>query len=363
MHSLLSAIKGFLTKDVKNEMETKDLAVLLRILSILYSVFFITITPLLALMTYYTIAILLLFGVGSLLACFILTYEEKTNISLRIFYITILTFSSLLTVSAGWSFNFQWNFLIILLISYFNLNMSKKEKKQKTIIVYCIAATTTFIALFFPVLREPEPAMKILCQLLTLVYYMLIFTVIAYLYSIKFNQSEEKLRQTNEKLLRMASLDALTQLPNRRSMNEHLSTLIYDNKRTGKEFCIAIADVDFFKRINDEYGHETGDYILTTLSEIFRDAMSNVGFVARWGGEEFLFTYEGMTMQQAFSQLELLRIRIAEHPFIHKGTQVHITVTFGLEEYSSILTPESAISRADAKLYQGKAEGRNRVIC
>jgi diguanylate cyclase (GGDEF)-like protein len=105
----------------------------------------------------------------------------------------------------------------------------------------------------------------------------------------------------------MASLDALTQLPNRRSMNAHLEVLVYDNDRTGAPFCVAIGDVDYFKKVNDNYGHDTGDYVLTTLSGLFQNIVKGRGSVARWGGEEFLLLYKLLSYpNKIFTKMELM---------------------------------------------------------
>ena len=138
--------------------------------------------------------------------------------------------------------------------------------------------------------------------------------------------------------------------------------LVYDNDRTGKPFCVAIGDVDFFKKVNDNYGHDAGDYVLVTLSELFRNSLKGRGMVARWGGEEFLFTFEGMNVQQAYAALELLRFQIEKYNFQHKEQNIKVTMTFGIEEYSQIIGIESTISKADIKLYEGKNNGRNKVV-
>ena len=160
----------------------------------------------------------------------------------------------------------------------------------------------------------------------------------------------------------MASTDALTTLPNRRVMNEHLTMLAYTYERTNSPFVIAIADIDFFKKINDTYGHEAGDFVLKSLAQIFKETMAGKGRVARWGGEEFLFVFENASGAQARNVLEIMRIGIEQNPFRFKDEEIHITLTFGVEDYSLVDGVEATISKADTKLYQGKTTGRNKVV-
>ena len=90
--------------------------------------------------------------------------------------------------------------------------------------------------------------------------------------------------------------------------------------------------------------------------------MKGRGVAARWGGEEFLFCFEGINGRQAYIILESLRMQIEKKKFMYKDHIINITVTFGLEEYSQIIGTEATISKADVKLYEGKASGRNKVV-
>ena len=84
--------------------------------------------------------------------------------------------------------------------------------------------------------------------------------------------------------------------------------------------------------------------------------------MARWGGEEFLFCFEGMSVKQAYGMLELLRMQIEKYNFQFKDQTIKVTMTFGLEEYSQITGFEATLSKADSKLYEGKNSGRNKVV-
>lgn len=362
VNRLLSRIKAFILKDVSNETETKELAVLLRLLCVFYVLFYVISSILIANLYLYTISVILLAFIVLLCYAFILTYDNKTVRALYIFHFTILFSSVLLTLFCGWNANFQWGILVSLMVSFFNVNSSMNTKQRfSKIMVSLLVCLSIFSHL---AINEPEIKHNInfFLQTINAFFYGLIFCYIAYLFCTKYSQAETKLRKINKSLAQTASQDSLTRLPNRRSMNEHLAALAYEYERSGKPFCIAIADVDFFKRINDSYGHDTGDYVLTTLSELFRSTMKGRGVAARWGGEEFLFCFEGINGRQAYIILESLRMQIEKKKFMYKDHILNITVTFGLEEYSQIIGTEATISKADVKLYEGKASGRNKVV-
>lgn len=362
MKSLLRKFHKLITKDINNEKEAKDLAVVLRVLSLIYIVYYIYAALSLALLYYYSHAFVALICAGLLGGCFVSTYDNQTKLARQLFNTVTICGASYFTLATGWSMNFQWSILITILVLFYSLEikMSQKLRYMKILVTLIIAlAVFTHMA---PSYREGSELFTFFFQLVHAFFYSGMLCVLAYCYCTKFNRAEDKLRQFNQKLIEMASLDALTQLPNRRSMNEHLELQVYDNDRIGKPFCVAIGDVDFFKKINDNYGHDTGDYILTILSELFRNIVKGRGMVARWGGEEFLFCFEGMNVQQAYATLEVLRLQIEKYNFRYKDQTLKITMTFGLEEYSQIIGIESTISKADQKLYEGKNNGRNKVV-
>ncbi|MBP3278932.1 MAG: GGDEF domain-containing protein, partial [Butyrivibrio sp.] len=127
-------------------------------------------------------------------------------------------------------------------------------------------------------------------------------------------------------------------------------------------FCIAIGDIDFFKNVNDTYGHEAGDFILQSLAEEFKNFMKARGFVARWGGEEFLFVLPRINGDEAMAVLDELRLIVKKREYVYKEHTIKLTMTFGIEEFSKISGVEKTIEEADKKLYLGKQNGRDQVV-
>ena len=136
---------------------------------------------------------------------------------------------------------------------------------------------------------------------------------------------------------------------------------------------IAIGDIDHFKKINDTYGHDAGDEVLKSLAKLFDDYMSEFGIAIRWGGEEFLFVFDDVNLDDAFVALDRLRLKISTLEILWKGERIPVTMTFGLTDINVMLSSKDtdsdienriheAIGDADKKLYMGKESGRNKVV-
>ncbi len=159
----------------------------------------------------------------------------------------------------------------------------------------------------------------------------------------------------------MIEQDALTELYNRRSGDKKLRQVFEESRSSGQSFAIAIGDIDFFKKVNDTYGHECGDAVLKNVSALLKQHMWHRGFAARWGGEEFLLVFENVDLTEARKQLELLMDKIHELDTLYEGQHVKVTMTFGLV-CESDKDLHTILKEADGKLYIGKTNGRNQVV-
>lgn len=159
----------------------------------------------------------------------------------------------------------------------------------------------------------------------------------------------------------MVEKDTLTGLYNRRSGSKMLQQNIQRYQEKGSPFCVALADIDLFKKINDTYGHECGDKALQNLSACFRSHMHHKGFAARWGGEEFLLVYENAHLAETRKYLETLLEDIRSMDIRFQEYHIHITVTFGVIEGNTD-DMKVLLRNADQNLYRGKSMGRNCII-
>lgn len=161
----------------------------------------------------------------------------------------------------------------------------------------------------------------------------------------------------------LATHDPLTQMLNRRAWNSALDREIKRARRYRLSLSIIMFDFDFFKTVNDQYGHRAGDETLKTISRSIRQELRDEDILCRYGGEEFLILLTGATLDNAQHSADRFRQRVAATPIHFEDMQFHITCSMGVAEYNAGMdTPESLVSRADKALYQAKNNGRNQVV-
>jgi diguanylate cyclase len=172
---------------------------------------------------------------------------------------------------------------------------------------------------------------------------------------------KQELLQALEKIQTMATRDELTGLLNRRRMQELLEQEVLRSRRSGRGFCLALLDLDHFKRINDSHGHSAGDAVLRAFAPAAQAAIRGADLLARWGGEEFVLLLTDTQLPAARAGAERLRLQI-ESLLIPVGSQgLGITLSGGLTEYRDGETLAQLLERADLMLYEAKAQGRNRI--
>lgn len=172
----------------------------------------------------------------------------------------------------------------------------------------------------------------------------------------------QKTKELLEEERHKATHDSLTQLPNREAYNERVYHELQRHKRYGRPLCLAVCDIDFFKRINDNYGHLAGDKVLKFIAQVISKRLREVDFIARYGGEEFVILLPETDADQAFTFLDKIRHVISETPFRFKDNPVQITISFGIVNFESNDTVESAFAKADKALYKAKDLGRNQCV-
>ena len=154
----------------------------------------------------------------------------------------------------------------------------------------------------------------------------------------------------------MVTKDSLTGLLNRRAC-----LMRVEECKECDAFTIALTDIDFFKKVNDSYGHDKGDEVLVYVSSVLQELAGEKGFVSRWGGEEFLLGFqEELTVVE--DKINRAAQRIREREFTEKEEKFHVTITVGLVSYEPDLSFDENIKRADELLYYGKENGRNQIV-
>lgn len=179
-------------------------------------------------------------------------------------------------------------------------------------------------------------------------------------FEMEIRRIEVNLKDKNLMLIQMASHDALTNLFNRRIMNDLLQKAGNVKREYGRDYSVCICDIDDFKKINDTYGHDCGDYVLKEVARLLVEN-SKTDQVARWGGEEFLILLRDMTAADSFSVINDVRRAISEHCYEYSGQKIKVTMTFGMSHSKYMNGKENMILQADSRLYEGKQSGKNCV--
>jgi len=174
----------------------------------------------------------------------------------------------------------------------------------------------------------------------------------------------ERLRNNGQLSIELAVTDPLTGLHNRRYMESHVGTLIEQAATRGKPLTVLVIDIDYFKSINDTYGHDAGDDVLREFAIRIRKSVRGIDLACRYGGEEFVVLMPETDMAVATTVAERLRRQIGGEPFPIQQTarRVEVTISIGL---ATLLPEEGApalLKRADQALYRAKRDGRNRVV-
>ncbi len=171
---------------------------------------------------------------------------------------------------------------------------------------------------------------------------------------------QDELRARNAELDRVSRIDMLTNIYNRRHLDEHLRSVISAARRHDRSVGVLIVDIDHFKDVNDEHGHLAGDAVLREVAARLQQAMRTEDALGRWGGEEFLAVLTDTPPDGVRVMAERLRQVIAAAPFtLDDGSQIRVTVSVG--HTNGTEDAEVLVHRADDALYVAKAEGRNRV--
>ncbi|MCX8086755.1 MAG: diguanylate cyclase [Rhodocyclaceae bacterium] len=178
----------------------------------------------------------------------------------------------------------------------------------------------------------------------------------------RLDAAHAALKREKEAAEALARTDVLTGLANRRAFDEAAQREIRRALRYGTPLALVIADIDYFKSINDRFGHHVGDEVLKDVAATLSASVRGVDLVGRWGGEEFVILMPEAGLEAAREAAERMRLVVAGHPLQCEGARCGITASFGV----AALDPErptldDLLGRADAALYRAKANGRNRV--
>ncbi len=183
----------------------------------------------------------------------------------------------------------------------------------------------------------------------------------------------DDLKTSKAELEKLLTIDELTEISSRRSYEERFDLEIKRMKRNKSPLYLLISDIDDFKRINDIYGHKTGDAILKAVAQALKSSIRGIDFIARWGGEEFVVLCPETNEKGAVNVAEKLRKTVETHEFtanykvsgeenVVKKERIHITISVGVVEVEEGEDIGTAFNKADKAMYQAKGKGKNKVV-
>lgn len=273
-----------------------------------------------------------------------------------------MLFSSLATVTFGWESGFYFLLIEIDLLIFINSDLRKNSK------FLLGAILSIFLILLFFVSRISSPFQPIdwksqnIIFSINLAQGLIALGMLGYFFELSATKAEKEIILANQRLLNMANTDPVTNLINRRIMMNKIEAEKEKVDKGGKPFSVIMVDIDNFKQINDEYGHDGGDFVLVSLAEKISISLRKTDLVSRWGGDEFLLLLPETDLLNSQAVAEKVRERIVRSPFIYRELDIPVTVTFGVGLCDVNVGVGSCIRKADQALYRGKQAGKNQVV-
>ncbi len=360
MRTLIESIKNIFTKDTASEGESAKLLIVMRILFL--SIMFYTIIGMV-----FCLCTAHFDGLFCYAVVFI-AYGLMFYSSYRIRIITLVIIVNIVSVLSaiggfvvlGPDVSIQNFFIVIIVMLYFSGYGYYKIKGFFTLVVFFIYFILQFRFGNIPAMVPFTVAEQKIIELISIFAAFWCVALVCYVYSRDSQHLEGKLIEYNKFLRQQASTDTLTGLHNRRSANDFIEKLIKRNDEKG--FCVCMCDIDFFKKVNDSYGHDIGDKVLAGVAQTLVESVSEECLVSRWGGEEFLIVFPNMNGDEARAVLETIKTRVKKTEFDTGSRTFTITVTYGLAEYGFNGDSEAVVKEADEKLYIGKENGRYQIV-
>lgn len=314
---------------------------------------------------------LAIFNIGSVITYIrcanVIKYGYEKNIvnAFYITYIEIIVHSFVATICVGWSFGFsQYIIGLIPFGFYICATMMEGKNRYKIATAFGIVAYLSFIGcrmitLFGGSIYElnVSPLAELLIYMFNATCNFGFLFMVTVIFVVDMQITTNKLHMQNAILDNMANVDPLTSLYNRRSMHVFLDTAA----ESEEPFCLVMCDIDNFKKVNDNYGHDFGDVVLKEIAHIIQQAVNDNGRVCRWGGEEILILSNG-GLDNTCQIAENIRHDVENHSFRLHGKTIHCSMTLGIATHHPGATIEDTITHADSRLYYGKQNGKNRVV-
>lgn len=334
--------------------------------------FFVMKLYILAIFNIFSVSFYILMGA----VCEKKNFERSALRWIAAMFLEVNAHSTLCTVFLGW----EWCFFLYsmmtipVVIYYLFLTCGKTVFKRGTLLftvlsLLFLAGSLIYLHFNVPIyyvingpVFDADARWQELMLSVNVFYNMLLLFGFSCLFILEIHSLINKLNQTNEQLNYTATHDALTGLYNRHCLSGKLDEL----ENSSEPFCLAMGDLDDFKKINDTYGHECGDIVLKSVAEIIMRNIGENDIACRWGGEEMLIIMSGST-EECYSIVSRIRSEINDLDLEYENRSVKVSMTFGFAGSAEDDTLQKEgidafISIVDKRLYKGKTGGKNVVV-
>lgn len=308
---------------------------------------------------------LFIFNILSVILFLFLEYplhKKKYDIVILLAYAEIFVHIAVCTFVLGWDLGFHLQYFALIAFPFY---IPFKDKRAPYLL--SMSAMLMFISIKILTASVGDPLYSVSPAVLNNIYLLNCIVaaapivVFSSIFHILINSNQSKLSQRNKYLLELASTDPLTGLLNRRSMISKMEVAHSEREAHNKPFSIILIDIDDFKKVNDTYGHDCGDFVLKSLSNILMHSIKKNDYVCRWGGEEMLILLNNCDHESAKQIGDNIRFCVESYDINYKGSVLRITITIGLTSTKD--TIEEMLIEADKRLYCGKKSGKNCVVC
>ncbi|VXC43904.1 GGDEF domain-containing protein [Pseudomonas sp. 9Ag] len=278
--------------------------------------------------------------------------QRRNQLAVMLIRVEVLVHAGLGTVLIGWESGFHY-FLLMFIPALF------VSMPTRTAWIYAGWLWAYYVGLdvlmwFIEPLQPISSSALLAVHVFNLTVVFCMFSYLALFYV-------ATVARAHKKLASMATTDSLTGLFNRRHMIELAEKVLARHQRHPTNLTLMLMDIDHFKQVNDQYGHDMGDRVLQAVSDLLKQSMRDQDFIGRWGGEEFLAILPDTDFSHAGESAERIRKSVEELELYSDDIRVCITLSIGITQYRADELLSDAIARADVALYESKSAGRNRV--
>lgn len=292
---------------------------------------------------------------------FMLLRQHKYTLAKALTVIGLLTQVALLVfIWFAPDTELQYFLFLVAPITFFIFDLDVKIERILIVIFNILSVSFTLVTTMVP---NNEPGVVLSNQVVTIFKMMSVASVCISIFLV-FYIYADTLRRVYHQLEELASTDSLTNISNRRVLFDHGDSLYNSKVHINKGFSFLLFDIDYFKSINDAYGHPVGDSILIQLTELIQSNIRHQDILARYGGEEFAVILKDVTPEEGVQIAEKIRKKIELHPFvINQHLTAKLTISIGVVTFDSRYDSfDDMVITADKALYKAKENGRNQVV-